>query len=1402
MVTEATVTAPKVKMMKVKKNKMKKAKKKLKKGLENVGSESEGNTLDLNQKLYPLSHYVSDQEELVNHMFTTIRGSKLEAMLPPILRNIPVKELKKLCLHELRGMSKKRILCCINGQVMEGSSGSEEDEEEEKLEQQVAPEEDKAQENTPKEKRKSSSEQIPEGFLLKKIKVEPGLEDTREGQGPDTGKSVLELLELEMRARIIKTMLEKGDEGKKIAEDAIAAVMQSAKQITKEGNKVRNEKEPAVLETVAKNAFVSEAKSAVVTEGKETLQQKTIEKEVANEEKKGDKSNISKDERSGHRRHHRSRNDDSHKENKRGRNKRERSHSDRSDGGGHRKRSKEIVNLDRHVQKKKKITRKEFEERMKRAKKNRTYRQRKTSEDEEKVREKDESEAKKEGLNKDQENGKTELVKSGMEGEASQSKPEEASGEVSEKEEGELDSNEEEEGACTPSGVSSVSSYSSSPSSLRKSYSSRSRSRSYSRSCSRSPIRRKRRRRRRSYTRSRTRSKSQERKNKGEGKRSYERQNRELVKNDSIGRRGSVKIPPVNTKENKEDEENWGQKCDIEFVDSEEDFDDSPTKETAGKKPLSISKSQIIERASISFSLQKKPAPNITPSIDLDDLPLKQSRLSGKTTDISSGIGIIEMPKCIKKANEEIVISSDSDSEKPIITITTRKNKKVIDTAKQVASKQTVPFPKKDKMTKSQPEVKIVAEQKNKIDESVATSLIATAKHHKNVENIEDSKKLNSDSVDTTDFNTQLQNKSEFTVDIDENEDIINLCQTAMQGLKLHSVDTSKIQVKIGKGVSVAMEVPTVSDKNSDMQIDGEKIIVDSSEKEMKDASHTLNSKMGNSDVPIVNKQDDQEVMIAERGRAEPPEISHSISKLINRQENHDSDNINITCKAANIIESESVTLASRKSISLAVSCDSDEYLTTGEASKNDLNNRDNGGTAQQDVTTKTHEICTEVRVSENGADKEHYLQEHEDRMREHSFMIDSQSKECIAKGIKEIHEGYNNTSEEYLKEGEKQLAATEEDSRNKESENTEDKFIEYKVREEPTLCSNSVEDQTFTEEEKGNGSDTTVEIPEDEIPAETIRIETGLIRRRVLRHQKVEMQMPGVSWTRKERKKKEKSRNTLVMEGIGFLKNTLTENAQNSPLTENENASLKINKSDERLEIKETDSSNIASLNETNNSFFSEDITPSYSTMQSPKDVEKEIATSSPDAQNYQDFDPKSDEKSQKRSDQETEIIGVIETSKDSNSDNIDDIELGGSSWSMRWLQSEKVQKVVTSSKMLSRVRKKIQKKDKATKIVTEKVEEPPRKPVEPLVPVIGSIEEYERLFGTTVKKDADETSKSPGTTLQATVKQVEQTSQYCAGQDNAPAPNTAAAPTFGSDDEGEDSEEEALWSKILGKG
>ncbi|GFG36386.1 hypothetical protein Cfor_01761 [Coptotermes formosanus] len=86
---------------------------------------SEGN-VDLNEELYPIGYYINDREEMINQMFSVIKGSKLRAMLPPILKDSTIDELKSQCLDELLGMSSKRIHSVLEGRELETSSDSDE----------------------------------------------------------------------------------------------------------------------------------------------------------------------------------------------------------------------------------------------------------------------------------------------------------------------------------------------------------------------------------------------------------------------------------------------------------------------------------------------------------------------------------------------------------------------------------------------------------------------------------------------------------------------------------------------------------------------------------------------------------------------------------------------------------------------------------------------------------------------------------------------------------------------------------------------------------------------------------------------------------------------------------------------------------------------------------------------------------------------------------------------------------------------------------------------------------------------------------------------------------------------------------------------------------------------------
>lgn len=48
--------------------------------------ESSEEELDLTKKCHPIGYYLNDRAEMINQMFSVIKGNKLRAMLPPILK--------------------------------------------------------------------------------------------------------------------------------------------------------------------------------------------------------------------------------------------------------------------------------------------------------------------------------------------------------------------------------------------------------------------------------------------------------------------------------------------------------------------------------------------------------------------------------------------------------------------------------------------------------------------------------------------------------------------------------------------------------------------------------------------------------------------------------------------------------------------------------------------------------------------------------------------------------------------------------------------------------------------------------------------------------------------------------------------------------------------------------------------------------------------------------------------------------------------------------------------------------------------------------------------------------------------------------------------------------------------
>ncbi|KFP02410.1 Caspase activity and apoptosis inhibitor 1, partial [Calypte anna] len=89
-------------------------------------SDIEEGGLDLSVSLKPVSFYIADKEEMLQQCFCVIGEKKLQKMLPDILKNCSMDEIKELCLEQLELLSEKKLL-----KILEGKVGAESDTDEE-----------------------------------------------------------------------------------------------------------------------------------------------------------------------------------------------------------------------------------------------------------------------------------------------------------------------------------------------------------------------------------------------------------------------------------------------------------------------------------------------------------------------------------------------------------------------------------------------------------------------------------------------------------------------------------------------------------------------------------------------------------------------------------------------------------------------------------------------------------------------------------------------------------------------------------------------------------------------------------------------------------------------------------------------------------------------------------------------------------------------------------------------------------------------------------------------------------------------------------------------------------------------------------------------------------------------
>ncbi|RZF47214.1 hypothetical protein LSTR_LSTR004923 [Laodelphax striatellus] len=208
---------------------------------------SEWEELNMNQELHPISHYINDREEMIKQMFNVVSERQLMKMLPPELKGMSVEELQADCLIQLVGMSKKRIMAILEGRELESSSESPSESDLDGTSMEEEPETIvKASKNKKSKKackRTAStalqdtqkhavlnSKKVKTKHRVKKEKIEVIESEESDNDVVDIntaatikeagvlpekenvehkGKTLLEILELEMRAKAIRALLER-----------------------------------------------------------------------------------------------------------------------------------------------------------------------------------------------------------------------------------------------------------------------------------------------------------------------------------------------------------------------------------------------------------------------------------------------------------------------------------------------------------------------------------------------------------------------------------------------------------------------------------------------------------------------------------------------------------------------------------------------------------------------------------------------------------------------------------------------------------------------------------------------------------------------------------------------------------------------------------------------------------------------------------------------------------------------------------------------------------------------------------------------------------------------------------------------------------------------------------------
>ncbi|VEN56820.1 unnamed protein product [Callosobruchus maculatus] len=184
-----------------------------------------------NESEHELSYYASDRVKLMKEVLKIIKPKKIRSMAPEFMRNMDNEEINSMLLEELLGISNKRLRYIFNGQNLEEDSSSTDPEDDQKPIDVISLDDisddaledviDLDSDNQSKRRHcRKHRQKIKEEPRRKKVKKEKQDKPDTELEKQKTNKekddnpvneqnlmSVLELLELQARARAIRSQL-------------------------------------------------------------------------------------------------------------------------------------------------------------------------------------------------------------------------------------------------------------------------------------------------------------------------------------------------------------------------------------------------------------------------------------------------------------------------------------------------------------------------------------------------------------------------------------------------------------------------------------------------------------------------------------------------------------------------------------------------------------------------------------------------------------------------------------------------------------------------------------------------------------------------------------------------------------------------------------------------------------------------------------------------------------------------------------------------------------------------------------------------------------------------------------------------------------------------------------------